>query len=264
MQTICTSLQADNHANTSSLNFTGRMIFLTPNQQCQSTEGIGGNFNNWKPTRCHFLEKYSTCHIQQLKAAYLPEGLLDRLWVVSFISKTCRDIPLEKYNMKRQWNINRKSYKSINATVKWPWRPKVTWDIIKASEYKSYLANYSKWRRFFRKRLLPLKTLSNKSPYVSMRCYFDVRSKADISQLNLSHGTKNYSGKRRITTTIHSLTALFPTLPRWTGTRMVKPIWVLLKQETVSGNGISWAIWSLHHTPDSTPTLRFFRPGALP
>ena len=38
------------------------------------------------------------------------------------------------------------------------------------------------------------------------------------------------------------LTALFPGPPRWAGTRKVKPIWILLKQETVSGSGISWAI----------------------
>ena len=38
------------------------------------------------------------------------------------------------------------------------------------------------------------------------------------------------------------LTALFPRLPRWAGTRKVKRIWILLKQETVSGSGISWAI----------------------
>jgi len=38
---ICISLQTDNHATTSSLNFfTGRILFLMPNQQCQSTEGI--------------------------------------------------------------------------------------------------------------------------------------------------------------------------------------------------------------------------------
>jgi len=37
------------------------------------------------------------------------------------------------------------------------------------------------------------------------------------------------------------LTALFPGLPRWAGTRKVKPIWILLKHETVSGSGISWA-----------------------
>ena len=38
------------------------------------------------------------------------------------------------------------------------------------------------------------------------------------------------------------LTALFPRLPGWAGTRKVKPIWILLKQETVSGSGISWTI----------------------
>jgi len=36
----CTSLQADNHASTPPLSFfTGRMSFLPPNQQRQSTEG---------------------------------------------------------------------------------------------------------------------------------------------------------------------------------------------------------------------------------
>jgi len=38
------------------------------------------------------------------------------------------------------------------------------------------------------------------------------------------------------------LTAVFPGLPRWAGIRKVKPIWTLLKQETVSGSSISWAI----------------------
>ena len=33
------------------------------------------------------------------------------------------------------------------------------------------------------------------------------------------------------------LTVLFPGLPRWAGTRKVKPIWILLKQETV---GMPW------------------------
>jgi len=35
MRTICTSLQTDNHTNTSSLIFPGRMLFMTPNQQMQ-------------------------------------------------------------------------------------------------------------------------------------------------------------------------------------------------------------------------------------
>ena len=38
------------------------------------------------------------------------------------------------------------------------------------------------------------------------------------------------------------LTALFLGLPRWAGTRKVKPIWILPEQETVSDSGISWAI----------------------
>jgi len=46
-QIICTSLQTDNHASTSSLNFfTGQMLFLMPNQQCQSTEGNTSNCTN--------------------------------------------------------------------------------------------------------------------------------------------------------------------------------------------------------------------------
>ena len=42
---VCTSLQTDNHASTSALHcsvFTGRMPFLPPNQQHQSTEGTAG------------------------------------------------------------------------------------------------------------------------------------------------------------------------------------------------------------------------------
>ena len=58
------------------------------------------------------------------------------------------------------------------------------------------------------------------------------------------------------------LTALFPGLPGWAGTRKVKPIWILLKQETVSGNGISWAICkSAPHSTQITmpaPTTQFF------
>jgi len=44
MQIIYTSLQTDNHASTSSLIFTERMLFLTPNQQRQSTEGKTGRY----------------------------------------------------------------------------------------------------------------------------------------------------------------------------------------------------------------------------
>ena len=55
--------------------------------------------------------------------------------------------------------------------------------------------------------------------------------------------TYKLQDQNSITSHTHTrLTALFPGLPRWAGTRKVKPIWILLKQETVSGSGISWAI----------------------
>ena len=64
------------------------------------------------------------------------------------------------------------------------------------------------------------------------------------------------------------LAALCPGLPGSAGTRKTKPIWILLKQETVSGSGISWAICK------SAPRSRqintsvshhsvFYRPDAL-
>ena len=61
------------------------------------------------------------------------------------------------------------------------------------------------------------------------------------------------------------LTALF----WWAGTRKVKPIWILLKQETVSGSGISWAICksaprSRQITMPTTHHSVFYRPDALP
>ena len=65
------------------------------------------------------------------------------------------------------------------------------------------------------------------------------------------------------------LTALFPGLPRWAGTRKVKPIWILLKQEKVSGIGISWDICkSAPHSRQITMPAPhrsvFYRLDALP
>ena len=65
------------------------------------------------------------------------------------------------------------------------------------------------------------------------------------------------------------LTALFPGLPRWADTRKVKPMWILLKQKTVSGSGISWAICKSaplsRQIITSEPNCSvFYRPDALP
>ena len=65
------------------------------------------------------------------------------------------------------------------------------------------------------------------------------------------------------------LTALFPGLLGSASTRKVKPIWIVLKQETVSGSGISWAICksaprSRHITMPAPHRSVFYRPDALP
>jgi len=62
------------------------------------------------------------------------------------------------------------------------------------------------------------------------------------------------------------LTALCPGLPGWAGTRKVKPIWILLKQETMSRSGISWAVYksaprSRQITTPAPPPLRFLQAG---
>jgi len=46
------------------------------------------------------------------------------------------------------------------------------------------------------------------------------------------------------------LTALSPGLPVCASTRKVKPVWILLKQETVSGSGTTGPHASLHLAPD--------------
>ena len=77
----------------------------------------------------------------------------------------------------------------------------------------------------------------------------------------------NYHVPTRTHTHTHShLTALFLGPPGSAGTRKVKPVWILLKQETASGSGISWAVCMSAHRcrPVTTLALSFYRPDALP
>ena len=69
------------------------------------------------------------------------------------------------------------------------------------------------------------------------------------------------------------LMTLCPGLPRAAGTRKVKPTWILLKQETVSGSGIIWAICKSaphsrqtttpapHHSRSFTGRMSFLPPN---
>ena len=66
------------------------------------------------------------------------------------------------------------------------------------------------------------------------------------------------------------LTAFFPGLPGWPSTRKVKPIWILPKQETVNGIGISWDICKPEPSsrqitmPAPHHSSFFYKPDALP
>jgi len=73
----------------------------------------------------------------------------------------------------------------------------------------------------------------------------------------------------RVRTHTHPFNGPFLGLPRWAGTRRVKPIWISLKQETVSGRGISWAVCksaprSRQMTTPAPHHSVFYRPDALP
>jgi len=61
MQIICTTLQTDNHANHSI--FMGRMLFLMPKQQCQSTEG-GCSSLLQKSDQCFALTAINTVSVK--------------------------------------------------------------------------------------------------------------------------------------------------------------------------------------------------------
>ena len=70
--------------------------------------------------------------------------------------------------------------------------------------------------------------------YIQMNCW--TWHKTGMSGGNLWSSGLTY---RHTHTHTHRLTALCPGLPRWAGTRKVKPVWILLEQEIVSGSGIS-------------------------
>ena len=79
----------------------------------------------------------------------------------------------------------------------------------------------------------------------------------------------HYINPRFTHTHTHPFNSLFSGLPRWAGTRKETPIWILQKQETVSGSGIRWAICKSapRSSQITTPVPHhsiFYRPDALP
>ena len=71
MQAICSSLQTDNHTNTSSIQF---LLFLTSNQQCQSTEGNATLLTKHQKNITH--EPNYTVSLCKLRKMYSVESFL--------------------------------------------------------------------------------------------------------------------------------------------------------------------------------------------
>ena len=108
----------------------------------------------------------------------------------------------------------------------------------------------------------------------NMQCSLTKFSTLIVSEYYHTHTHTHPHTHTRTHTHTHThtrLTAPFPGLPGWASTRKVKPIWILLKQERVSGSGIRWDICK------SAPRCRqiglttpapyrsvFYRPDALP
>jgi len=94
----------------------------------------------------------------------------------------------------------------------------------------------------------------------------DLYHQAPHSHVSLHHSPPPVSIWTSAQTHTHNrLTALCPGLAGWAGTRKVKPVWILLKQETMSGSGISLTVCKSAHRSRqiSTPPLSFYRSDAL-
>ena len=105
--------------------------------------------------------------------------------------------------------------------------------------------------------------------HAGRRCHQHHRSEVKRHHTTGHRCHRRYTHTRTHTHTHTRLTALCPGLPGWAGTRKVKPIWILLKQEKVSGSGINWAICksapcSRQITMPAPHHSVFYRPDALP
>jgi len=97
--------------------------------------------------------------------------------------------------------------------------------------------------------------------FLSLYWLYEIRPLTYTLSLQTAHHTEWHTHTR--------LTALCPGLPGWAGNRKATPIWIFMKQETVSGSGISWAVCkSAPHSrqitmPEPHHSV-FYRPDALP
>ena len=145
--------------------------------------------------------------------------------------------------------------------VDWQWwSGRLHWENHHSQQRFVYSQLYSNWHR--EECLLGLYCSAQQEYVVTelSTCQSPISYKVKASWCIQTH---------RRTHTHTRLTALCPGLPGWAGTRKVKPMWISLKQETVGGIGISWAICksaprSRQITMPAPHHSVFYRPDALP
>jgi len=116
----------------------------------------------------------------------------------------------------------------------------------------------SKWQNLWLDKNVSVTTINeDKPPFHYSTCLHKHQWLTRYSKQLLATRCLQYTKKSYDMNTHTRLTTLCPRLPRWAGTRKVKPIWILLEQETVSGSGISWAICkSALHTTWTKPNTK--------
>ena len=108
--------------------------------------------------------------------------------------------------------------------------------------------------------------------YFDLSICDDIKSTTSLQNPEQIEANKVWAKSSEILeiTHTHPFNGPLPGLPRWAGTRKVKPTWILLKQETVSGSDISLATCKSAPrsrqitTPAPHHSKFFYRPDALP
>ena len=85
-----------------------------------------------------------------------------------------------------------------------------------------------------------------------------------VSQSSSSEGVATDHSRSHIHEMADNTHTFSGPFPGWASTREVKPIWISLKQETVSGSGISWTICKSAPCSRQITMPVFYRPDALP
>ena len=147
------------------------------------------------------------------------------------------------YNGACLWRqFRRRSTSGCRVSATWPWRRVATSRSRAAcSAFRSRKSRGTDARA----------PVDSPTPTNSTASWPQVHAHADRSEgVGNTHTHAHTHTESHTHTYTHQFNGPFPGLPRWASTRKIKPIWILLKQETVSGSGISWAYASLYLNPD--------------